>query len=66
MKESRATDVENRLIMLARTGQIRAKVTEEQLKELLGAVAEKEDKAEKIIVSSRRKGYGLGDEDDEW
>lgn len=68
MKESRATDVENRLIMLARTGQIRAKVTEEQLKELLGAVAEKEDKAGgKIIVTSRRKGYGLGDEDDdEW
>lgn len=52
--------------MLARTGQIRAKVTEEQLKELLGAVAEKEDKAGKIIVSSRRKGYGLGDEDDDW
>lgn len=69
MKESRATDVENRLIMLARTGQIRAKVTEEQLKELLGAVAEKEDKAAggKIIVTSRRKGYGLGDdEDDDW
>ena len=68
VKESRATDVENRLIMLARTGQIRAKVTEEQLKELLGAVAEKEDKAGgKIIVTSRRKGYGLGDEDDdEW
>ena len=32
VKESRATDVENRLIMLARTGQLRAKVTEEQLK----------------------------------
>merc|ERR1711916_271251 len=36
VKESRATDIENRLIMLARTGQLRQKVTEEQLKEILG------------------------------
>ncbi|KAJ4286763.1 hypothetical protein N0V90_013015 [Kalmusia sp. IMI 367209] len=42
VKESRAADVENRLIMLARTGQLRAKVTEDQLKELLGAVAEQQ------------------------
>lgn len=45
-------------------------MTEEQLKELLGAVAEREEKessgAGRIVVSSRRKGYGLGDwEDDE-
>ena len=40
VRESRATDVENRLIMLARSGQIRQKVTEEQLKELLGSLAE--------------------------
>ena len=44
VKESRATDVENRLIMLARSGQLRAKVTEEQLKELLGAMAENEER----------------------
>jgi programmed cell death protein 5 len=42
VKESRATDVENRLIMMARSGQLRAKVTEEQLKELLGNLAEHE------------------------
>ena len=68
VKESRATDVENRLIMMARTGQIRAKVTEEQLKELLGAVAEKEEEKSgggRIVVNSRRKGYGLGDWDDD-
>lgn len=40
MKESRATDVENRLIALAKGGQLKARVTEEQLKELLAAVAE--------------------------
>lgn len=44
MKESRAADVENRLITLARSGQLRSKVTEEQLKELLGAMAENEEK----------------------
>ncbi|CZR58436.1 probable programed cell death protein [Phialocephala subalpina] len=62
VKESRAQDVENRLIMLARSGQLRSKVTEEQLKELLGAVAEKKEE-EKIVVS-RRKG-GWDDEDDD-
>ncbi|KAI4258881.1 MAG: hypothetical protein LQ352_000994 [Teloschistes flavicans] len=66
VKGSRATDVENRLIMLARSGQLRAKVTEDQLKELLGAVAENSERdgssGGKIIVS-RRKG-GWDDDDD--
>lgn len=47
--------------MLARSGQLRSKVTEEQLKELLNAVAEK--KEEEKIVISRRKG-GWDDDDD--
>ncbi|KAL8675243.1 MAG: hypothetical protein Q9168_000363 [Polycauliona sp. 1 TL-2023] len=67
VKESRATDVENRLIMLARSGQLRAKVTEEQLKELLGAVAENNERdgsAGGKIVVSRRKG-GWDDDDDD-
>ncbi|PBP15947.1 hypothetical protein BUE80_DR013315 [Diplocarpon rosae] len=62
VKESRAQDVENRLIMLARSGQLRSKVTETQLKELLNAVAE--TKEEEKIVVSRRKG-GWEDEDDD-
>ena len=62
VKESRATDIENRLIMLARTGQIRQKVTEEQLKEILGAVAEQNEKEEQKIVVNRRGGW---DDDDE-
>lgn len=61
VKESRAVDIENRLIMLARSGQLRSKVTEEQLKELLGAVAE--NKEEEKIVINRRKG-GWDDDDD--
>ncbi|KAI0019084.1 double-stranded DNA-binding domain-containing protein [Xylariomycetidae sp. FL0641] len=61
VKEQRAADVENRLIMLARTGQLRAKVTEAQLKELLNAVAETHEE-EKIVVN-RRKNWD--DEDDD-
>ncbi|KAI0428030.1 double-stranded DNA-binding domain-containing protein [Xylaria sp. FL1042] len=61
VKESRAADVENRLITLARTGQLRQKVTEDQLKELLAAVAE--NKEEEKIVVNRRKGWD--DEDDD-
>lgn len=49
--------------MLARSGQLRSKVTEQQLKELLGAVSEKKEAEEKITVS-RRKG-GWDDEDDD-
>ncbi|EMD90115.1 hypothetical protein COCC4DRAFT_124787 [Bipolaris maydis ATCC 48331] len=64
VKESRATDIENRLIMLARTGQLRSKVTEEQLKEILGAVAEQQEKEEQKIVVERRGG-GWDDDDDE-
>ncbi|KAB5560170.1 PDCD5-related protein, partial [Coniochaeta sp. 2T2.1] len=62
VKEARATEIENRLITLAQTGQLRSKVTEEQLKELLNAVADNE-KEEKIVVS-RRKAWD-GDEDDD-
>ncbi|KAI0173629.1 double-stranded DNA-binding domain-containing protein [Hypoxylon sp. FL1284] len=61
VKEERATDIENRLIMLARTGQLRQKVTEAQLKELLNAVAE--NKEEEKIVVNRRKNWD--DEDDD-
>ncbi|KAH7109073.1 PDCD5-related protein [Dendryphion nanum] len=65
VKESRATDIENRLIMLARSGQLRSKVTEDQLKELLGAVAEQQEKEEPKIVVNRRGGGGGWDDDDE-
>ncbi|KFH47060.1 hypothetical protein ACRE_021250 [Hapsidospora chrysogenum ATCC 11550] len=60
VKEQRATDVENRLIMLAQSGQLRQKVTEEQLKELLNAVADNKEQ-EKIVVSRRK----VWDDDDD-
>ncbi|KAF6810242.1 hypothetical protein CSOJ01_06433 [Colletotrichum sojae] len=61
VKEQRAVDVENRLITLAQTGQLRSKVTEAQLKELLAAVAD--NKEEEKIVVSRRKGWDDDDDD---
>ncbi|RFU77553.1 dna-binding tfar19-related [Trichoderma arundinaceum] len=61
VKEQRATDVENRLITLAQTGQLRQKVTEAQLKDLLTAVADNQEQ-EKIVVS-RRKGWDDDDDD---
>lgn len=53
MKESRATDVENRLIMLAKSGQLRQKITEDQLKDILGAMSEQQEQKQKIVVRRR-------------
>lgn len=61
VKEERAADVENRLIMLARSGQLQQKVTEAQLKDLLAAVSANQEK-EKIVVS-RRKAWEDDDDD---
>jgi programmed cell death protein 5 len=64
VKESRATEVENRLIMLAKSGQLRSRVNEDQLKNLLTAEAESdrgEGIGEKILVSRRK---GSWDDDD--
>ncbi|KAI5922302.1 double-stranded DNA-binding domain-containing protein [Camillea tinctor] len=61
VKESRAAEIEARLVALARSGQLRQKVTEAQLKDLLSAVAETHEQ-EKIKVE-RRKAWD--DEDDD-
>lgn len=69
VKESRATDVENRLIMLARSGQLRNKVTEDQLKDMLASLAEHErstgagGSVEKVTVV-RKSGWDDDDLDD--
>lgn len=66
VKEARARTVEDRLIMLARTGQLKGKVTEEQLKELLASLAEYErgtgGGVDKMKVVRRG---GWDDEDDD-
>ncbi|PYI07122.1 DNA-binding TFAR19-related protein [Aspergillus sclerotiicarbonarius CBS 121057] len=64
VKESRAADIENRLLMLAQSGQLRQKVSEDQLKQLLNAMAEnqrKDEEEHKIVI--RRRG-GWDDDDD--
>ncbi|KAF1814474.1 hypothetical protein P152DRAFT_393013, partial [Eremomyces bilateralis CBS 781.70] len=64
VKESRATDVENRLIMLAKSGQLRQKVSEDQLKDILNALSEQQAKeGEQKVVVSRRKGWDDDDDD---
>ena len=68
VKESRATDVENRLIVLARSGQLKAKVTEDQLKEMLASLTEHEKETGKGSVENvkvvRKSGWNDDDLDD--
>jgi programmed cell death protein 5 len=67
VKESRATDVENRLIMLARSGQLQQKVTEEQLKEMLGSLTEHERETKGNLENMkvvRKSGWDDDDLDD--
>ena len=61
MKASRAEDVENRLITLARSGQLRQKITEDQLKDMLGQLSEQQEKRETVTVQRRKGGW---DDDD--
>lgn len=60
VKEERATDIENRLLTLAQTGQLRQKVTEGQLKDMLNAMADSKEE-EKIVVNRRK----VWDDDDD-
>jgi len=64
VKASRAEDVENRLIMLARSGQLRQKVTEEQLKDILAQLSEQQEKKEQFSVQRRKGGWDDDDLDD--
>ncbi|KAK5198355.1 hypothetical protein LTR92_002600 [Exophiala xenobiotica] len=65
VKESRATDVENRLIMLARSGQLRAKVTEDQLKDMLASLSEHEKQSGQTMESVKVVRRGGWDDDDD-
>ena len=65
VKESRAREVEDRLIMLARGGQLRAKVTEEQLKQLLASLTEHEEQTGKSVKSAKVVRRTDWDDDDD-
>ncbi|CAK7217351.1 hypothetical protein SBRCBS47491_003134 [Sporothrix bragantina] len=69
VKEERATAVEDRLLMLAQSGQLRGKVSEDQLKDMLQRLSAAEDakrgtssSAGRIVVDRRAKG-GFDDDD---
>ena len=64
VKASRADDVENRLIMMAKSGQLRSRVTEAQLKDILNALSEQQQEAEKVTVQRRKGGWDDDDLDD--
>lgn len=64
VKEQRAQDVENRLIMLARNGQLSRKVNEEQLKDILNAVSNQVHEQQEKVVVKRTKGTWDDDDDD--
>lgn len=65
VKESRATDVENRLIMLARSGQLRSKVTETQLKDMLASLTEHEKQSTGNVDQIQVVRKGRWDDDDD-
>lgn len=50
--------------MLARSGQLRQKVNEEQLKSILEAVSEQQQETEKVTVNRRKGGWDDDDLDD--
>ena len=64
VKESRATNVENRLIMLARSGQLRQKITEDQLKDMLASLTEHEKESGKTLDNLRVVRKTNWDDDD--
>ena len=49
---------------MARSGQLRSRVTEVQLKDMLNAVSEQQQEAEKITVQRRKGGWDDDDLDD--
>lgn len=63
VKASRADAVESRLVQLARSGQIRQKVGEEELKDFLEKVSENEEKQKGGKIEVVRRG-GWDDDDD--
>jgi programmed cell death protein 5 len=50
--------------MLARSGQLSGRVTETQLKDILNALSEQQQEAEKVTVQRRKGGWDEDDLDD--
>jgi programmed cell death protein 5 len=71
VKAERATDLENRLIMLARSGQLRGRVSDDELVKLIGMVDDSRKKqgggngGDSEIVFQRRRA-AVDEDDDDW
>ncbi|KAJ3323671.1 hypothetical protein HDV06_001401 [Boothiomyces sp. JEL0866] len=63
VKEDKARGVEDMIIRMAQTGQIRGKVSESQLVDLLSQISEQQTKSTKIQFSRRRSGDDSDDDD---
>lgn len=50
--------------MMARSGQLRSRVTEAQLKDILNALSEQQQEVEKVTVQRRKGGWDDDDLDD--
>ncbi|KAH8149192.1 uncharacterized protein LAJ45_06731 [Morchella importuna] len=64
VKEERARDLENRFIMMARSNELRQRVTEDDLIAIINMM-DKQKAEEGKVVFSRRKG-GFDDDEDDW
>lgn len=63
VKEDKARKVEEMLLRMAQQGQIRGKVTEQQLIDLLAQISQSEAAPSKITFSRRRMDDSESDED---
>ncbi|KAK6496409.1 hypothetical protein TWF481_002429 [Arthrobotrys musiformis] len=66
VRADRARDLENRLIMMARSGQVRQRITDTELRGMLESVSGAESKKEEGKVVFRRRGGGFDDDEDDW
>lgn len=64
VKESRAQLVEDRLIMIAKSGQLQQKVNEDQLKQMLASLTEHEKQSGQNLDSIQVVRKARWDEDD--
>ena len=64
VKESRAQLVEDRLIMIAKSGQLQQKVSEDQLKQMLASLTEHEKQSGQNLDSIQVVRKARWDEDD--
>ncbi len=64
VKESRAKMVEDRLIMIARSGQLQQKVSDDQLKQMLNSLTEHEKQSGQNLDSIQVVRKSRWDEDD--